>query len=390
MKSAPPADGAVPSSGWSADLLDDVSLAQRKNPREEEVTILILNLRASMCALESFEQTAHRASEKMQNFRGSHAEANVSDTNALIALLRKYRYALMNSRERLVAHTRDFERSIETSNLEDELKAELRLKDHLKELKETENTFQTVINRNEQITQDCLFDLQIQLAQTQLEESRRSIQQNDTVRRLTVLAFIFVPVSTVSSVFGMNVRGIDDVQPWKFTTTLVLVLLFVLLLAQYQSVVALLSAVEATAFDHATLTSPISQFTGRQGLRSGLRESLRTIVSVFSHAVVAFFAIISLLLVPLKYLVYQLKLAIQYGVKQQDIHRERRLDLAESSGQAMMRESIDDWLQEMRDRHWCYRAFWRCMFLPAVAFAFVMHHLAPLPYDWQGKRRSND
>lgn len=38
-----------------------------------------------------------------------------------------------------------------------------------------------------------------------LEESRRGIQQNHSVKRLTQLAFVFIPLSFITSTFGMNV-----------------------------------------------------------------------------------------------------------------------------------------------------------------------------------------
>ena len=50
---------------------------------------------------------------------------------------------------------------------------------------------------------------QKKLTLLQIEESRKAIQQAETVRRLTILAFIFIPLSTVCGFFGMNISGIQ-------------------------------------------------------------------------------------------------------------------------------------------------------------------------------------
>lgn len=59
-------------------------------------------------------------------------------------------------------------------------------------------------------------DLQITLAQTQLEESGKSIKQADTVARLTILAFVFIPISAICGFFGMNIVEIADDGGFSF------------------------------------------------------------------------------------------------------------------------------------------------------------------------------
>ena len=55
------------------------------------------------------------------------------------------------------------------------------------------------------------------LAQTQLEESRKAILQGDTMKHLTTLAFLYIPISCVSSIFGMNIQELDPGPPaWIF------------------------------------------------------------------------------------------------------------------------------------------------------------------------------
>ena len=57
-------------------------------------------------------------------------------------------------------------------------------------------------------------------------ESRRSIELADSVKRLTVLALVFVPLSLVTGVFGMNVRefGQGETGVWIFVVVSVVVL----------------------------------------------------------------------------------------------------------------------------------------------------------------------
>ncbi|KAL9585102.1 MAG: hypothetical protein Q9212_001728 [Teloschistes hypoglaucus] len=69
--------------------------------------------------------------------------------------------------------------------------------------------------------------LQIDLAMTQVEESRKAMQETEVVKRLTALAFIFIPVSTVCSAFGMNVQELSgDLPPvWLFAVVAVAITL---------------------------------------------------------------------------------------------------------------------------------------------------------------------
>ncbi|KAL9105477.1 MAG: hypothetical protein Q9227_009357 [Pyrenula ochraceoflavens] len=63
-------------------------------------------------------------------------------------------------------------------------------------------------------------ELQTELTKLQIEESRQAMAQADTVAKLTILAFIFIPLSTVSGIFGMNVKEITDgTRLWQFGVT---------------------------------------------------------------------------------------------------------------------------------------------------------------------------
>ncbi|RPA85545.1 hypothetical protein BJ508DRAFT_411948 [Ascobolus immersus RN42] len=49
-----------------------------------------------------------------------------------------------------------------------------------------------------------------------IQESRRAMEQAEVVRRLTSLAFVFIPLTFTTGIFGMNVQGLqaDGVSPW--------------------------------------------------------------------------------------------------------------------------------------------------------------------------------
>lgn len=57
---------------------------------------------------------------------------------------------------------------------------------------------------------DYQSEVQMDLMVLQLEENRHAIQQAVSVGSLTRLAFFFVPLSTICSAFGMNLREMDN------------------------------------------------------------------------------------------------------------------------------------------------------------------------------------
>ena len=83
---------------------------------------------------------------------------------------------------------------------------------HVRQWKQLNDNLEEIIQHIDIRLRNAEVSLQTLLANTQLEESRKAIQQGETVKRLTILAFIYVPVSCVSSVFGMNVRLSLQVQ----------------------------------------------------------------------------------------------------------------------------------------------------------------------------------
>jgi hypothetical protein len=73
--------------------------------------------------------------------------------------------------------------------------------------------------------------MQKHLTELSIEESRRSVQEAISVKRLTQLAFIFIPLNFASSVFGMNLNELTGVGPhiWVFVTTSICLVAAVLL-----------------------------------------------------------------------------------------------------------------------------------------------------------------
>lgn len=75
-------------------------------------------------------------------------------------------------------------------------------------------------------------DMQIELTNLQVQESRQAMEQADTVAKLTILAFVFIPISTVAGIFGMNVVEITGgTRIWVFGVTAGAVVAGTLLLA---------------------------------------------------------------------------------------------------------------------------------------------------------------
>ncbi|TGO48852.1 hypothetical protein BCON_0228g00100 [Botryotinia convoluta] len=62
------------------------------------------------------------------------------------------------------------------------------------------------LQRARELEQYVRDTIQLNVGNLSLQESRKSIQQANSVGRLSVLAFIFLPISLVTSFFGMNIH----------------------------------------------------------------------------------------------------------------------------------------------------------------------------------------
>ena len=120
------------------------------------------------------------------------------------------------------------------------------VKQELDRIKAITTKTETQLQRTEKVLtgriDQSFRDLQITLAKTQLEESRKAIKQADTVARLTILAFVFIPISAVCGFFGMNITEVaadGGFSFWVFGTTMGTVLAMTLLLAFADSIYSL-------------------------------------------------------------------------------------------------------------------------------------------------------
>lgn len=74
----------------------------------------------------------------------------------------------------------------------------------------------------DKILREKAMEVQIQMTKIQIEESRTAIRQAETVKRLTRLAFIFIPISATCSAFGMNVQELAHTPPPVWVSLLVI------------------------------------------------------------------------------------------------------------------------------------------------------------------------
>jgi Mg2+ and Co2+ transporter CorA len=67
------------------------------------------------------------------------------------------------------------------------------------------------------MVKDSLTDqaaaLSLKASQQSLEASRQSIAESKKVNRFTLVAWVFIPLSLISSVFGMNVAELSQGPP---------------------------------------------------------------------------------------------------------------------------------------------------------------------------------
>jgi len=69
--------------------------------------------------------------------------------------------------------------------------------------------YNTIIQRARKLEVHLREEIQLNVGNLSLEESRKSIQQTNSVGRISFLAFIFFPISIVCSFFGMNIRELN-------------------------------------------------------------------------------------------------------------------------------------------------------------------------------------
>jgi Mg2+ and Co2+ transporter CorA len=92
-------------------------------------------------------------------------------------------------------------------------------------------------NRCDTIADTLLSTMSILESQKSVEQSQMSIAQSRQINKLTRLAFVYIPLSFVSSVFGMNVREIQaDPSIWVFFVTAVSFTLLSVCVVSWQNI----------------------------------------------------------------------------------------------------------------------------------------------------------
>lgn len=70
--------------------------------------------------------------------------------------------------------------------------------------------FQFLRDRAAALAQQCTSGVDTMVSETQLDEARKGLLQAERATKLTLLAFLYLPLSLTTSIFGMNVVGISD------------------------------------------------------------------------------------------------------------------------------------------------------------------------------------
>lgn len=106
--------------------------------------------------------------------------------------------------------------------------------------------YQGLITRTETLSYTCKARLQILMSMAGIVESNKAIEQAKEVTKLTRLAFVFIPLSFVSSFFGMNLTPLIEppgLSLWLFfaVSAPLVVLLFLSMKFSLTQFVALLT-----------------------------------------------------------------------------------------------------------------------------------------------------
>jgi hypothetical protein len=69
--------------------------------------------------------------------------------------------------------------------------------------------FAELLDRTDRLCESCTETLSLIVNGAMLRESQKAIERADNQSRLTVLAYFFLPLTLVASIFGMNVKQLD-------------------------------------------------------------------------------------------------------------------------------------------------------------------------------------
>jgi hypothetical protein len=93
-----------------------------------------------------------------------------------------------------------------------------------------ESDYKYLLNYAERLSEKCADGIKIMMNDAMLRQSQRAIEQTDATMKLTLLAFIFAPLSFTTSFFSMQVREIDNeglsIWIWFLFTFVLLIISF--------------------------------------------------------------------------------------------------------------------------------------------------------------------
>ncbi|KAL1836175.1 hypothetical protein VTJ49DRAFT_5472 [Mycothermus thermophilus] len=94
--------------------------------------------------------------------------------------------------------------------------------------------YEYLLQRAETLTRDCEHGMDTLANSSMVQEARRSAHLATTVQRLTIINTIFIPLSFVCSVCGMNFQGLDKQSLWLWPVTTVPIAVIIYILYEWQ------------------------------------------------------------------------------------------------------------------------------------------------------------
>ncbi len=88
--------------------------------------------------------------------------------------------------------------------------------------------YEQLLNRCIELSKMCNWGITLAMNKATIEESRKAIEQSERVKKLTILATLFIPLNFSSSLFGMNIEvlGQGHLAFWWFFVLCVPITLF--------------------------------------------------------------------------------------------------------------------------------------------------------------------
>lgn len=94
--------------------------------------------------------------------------------------------------------------------------------------------FKELLSRNKSLGEISVGSMNLIMNNAMLKESQKAVETADTQKRLTRLAYLFLPVSLATSIFGMNVKelGTGNQSIWVPAVLLIVLALLAIILSE--------------------------------------------------------------------------------------------------------------------------------------------------------------